>query len=102
MGIFDVEVVVAGNDVGDRHLPGLFSLHAGGKTVGLVAPPVDLDFEFLEAHRLGFVVALYALGIGVLVVPDVLGARALREKEPIGLDAGVGMERAIGQADDGV
>ena len=102
VGVLDVEVVVARNDVGDRHLPGLFGLHARGKAVGLVAPPVDLGFEFLEAHGLGLVVALHAFGIGVLVVPDVLGGPALGEEQQVGLDAGVGIEHAVGQADDGV
>ena len=38
----------------------------------------------------------------MLVVPDMFRGRALGEKEDIGADAGVGIEHAVGQADDGV
>ena len=60
----------------------------------------------LEAHRLG-VVAGDALRVGVLVEPDFLGGGLLAlgflgEEEDVGLDAGVGIEDAARQADDGV
>jgi hypothetical protein len=76
--------------------------HAGGKAVGLVAPPGFLGLEFLDADGFGFVVALGSGRIGVLVIPDFLGGRAFGEEEEVGADAGVGIEDAIGQADDGV
>ena len=38
----------------------------------------------------------------MLVEPDGVGGLALGEEEEVGLDAGVGIEDAIGQADDGV
>jgi len=38
----------------------------------------------------------------MFVIPDVLGFLPLGEKEKIRLDAGVGCEDAVGQADDGV
>ena len=38
----------------------------------------------------------------MLVEPDVLGGGALAEKQQVGLDAGVRVEHAVGQAHDGV
>ena len=38
----------------------------------------------------------------MLVEPDVLGRLALVEEQQVGADAGVGIEDAVGQADDGV
>jgi len=102
MGIFDVEVVVARHDVGERHYPGLFILHTSGEAVGLVAPPADFGLEFLETHRFGFVVALDAFRVWMFVVPDMLGGFAFSEEQQIGLDAGIGREHAVGQAHDGV
>jgi hypothetical protein len=58
--------------------------------------------ELLDADRLGLVVALGTRRIGVLVEPDVPCRRALGEEEQVGADAGVGVEDAVGQADDGV
>ncbi len=69
--------------------------------VGL-APPFLFGFEFLDANGVGLVVALCALGIGVLVIPDFLGGLALGEKEEVGADAGIGIEDAVGEADDRV
>src|SRR5205823_4849407 len=86
----------------DRHLPSLFGLHTQGEAVGLAAPPVDLGFEFLEAHGLRFVVTLHALWIGMLVVPDVLRGVALGKKQQVGLDPGVWIEHAIRQTDYGM
>ena len=66
------------------------------------APPLALGLELLDADGFAFVVALGSGGIGVLVIPDLLGRAALGEEEEVGLDAGIGIENAIGQADDGV
>ena len=38
----------------------------------------------------------------MLVEPHLFGRRALGEEQQVGLDAGVGVEHAIGQANDGV
>ncbi len=75
--IFDVEVVVAGFDVVDRHFPGLFALLSAGVAVGGIAPPVDFGLKFFKTHRLGFVVAFYAVRVRVLVIPDRLGRLCL-------------------------
>ncbi len=107
MRVADIEVVVAGDNVLDADFPGLLGLDTGFEAVFLGAPPVDLGLELLEAHGLGFVVAGDAFRVGVLVEPDffsggVLALGLLGEEEDVGLDAGVGIEDAVGQADDGV
>ena len=102
MGILDIQVVVAGLDLVDGDLPGLFGFDPLFKPIGLAAPPGDLGLELRKAHGLGLVVAFDALGIGMLVVPDGFGGHALGEKKQVGLDAGVGVEHAVGQAHDGV
>ena len=93
--VLEVEVVVAGLDFIDGDAPGLFVFHA-------ILPPLALGAEFLEGHRLGFVVTFHPGRIGMLVIPDFLRRLALGEEEEVGLDAGVGGEDAIRQADDGV
>ena len=101
IGVFDVEVVAARGDVRDGHAPGEFVFLAL-LFLARFAPPLLLGVEFLDADRLGFVVALDARRIGVLVIPDVFGRLAFGEEQQVGLDAGVGSEDAVGQADDGV
>ena len=100
--VLEVEVEVAGLDRVDRDAPGLLVFHAGFEAVGLVAPPKALALEFLDADGFALVVALGAGRIGVLVIPDVGGGRAFGEEEEVGADAGVGIEDAVGQANDGV
>src|SRR5690606_22615183 len=100
--VLQIEVVVAGLDLVDGYAPGVFVFNAGLEAVGLIAPPGFLGREFLDADGLALVVALHARRIGVLVVPDLLRRRAFREEEQVGPDAGIGVEDAIGQADDGV
>src|SRR5437660_11550392 len=100
MGVLDVEVVIARDDVGDRYLPGPLRLCARRESIGLIAPPVNLGFKFLELHWLRLVVTLHALGVGMLVVPDVSGGMPLGEEQQVGFDTGVGTEHSIGQADD--
>ncbi len=105
--VADVEVVVARGDVLDADFPGLLSLDAGFETVFLGAPPVDLGLELLEAHGLALVIVDDALRVGVLVEPDFLGGGLLAlgflgEEEDVGLDACVGIEDAVGKADNGV
>ena len=56
----------------------------------------------LDADRLGHRIGFLAVGHAVLVEPDVLGRLALLEEQQVGADAGVGLEDAIGQPDDGV
>ena len=56
----------------------------------------------LDADRLGHRVRLLPIGNAVLVEPDVLGRLALLEEQQVRADAGVGLEDAVGQADDGV
>ena len=56
----------------------------------------------LDADRLGHRVGLLPVGDAVLVEPDLLGRLALLEEQQVGADAGVGLEHAVGQPDDGV
>src|SRR5262252_8412273 len=101
-GIPDVEVVVARRDFCDRDLPRLLGLNTRLEAVGLTAPPVNLAFEFLETHGLGLVITRHALWIRVLVEPDLPRWLALRKEQQVGLDARVGIEHTIGQANDSV
>ena len=100
--ILEVEVEVASLDLVDRDAPGLLVFHAGGKAVGLVAPPGFLGRELLDTDGLALVVALGAGRIGVLVIPDLAGRRALGEEEEVGADTRVGIEDPVGQTDDRV
>ncbi len=100
--VLEVEVEVAGLDGVDGDAPSLLVFHAGFEAVGLISPPGFDGIEFLNADGLTLVVALGAGRIGVLVIPDVGGGRAFGEEEEVGADAGVGIEDAVGQADDGV
>ena len=91
VGVLEVEVVVAGLDLVDGDLPRLLVLDA-------VVPPLAFGRELLEADRLGLVVLFTPGGL----IPDFGGRPALGEEEQVGLDAGVGGEDALRQADDGV
>ena len=80
VGIFYVKVVVAGFDVVDGHIPGLLVFNSGFKAFGFTAPPVDFRLEFFKANRLGLVVAFYAFGIRVFIIPDMLSRFSLGKK----------------------
>ena len=95
VGVLEVEVEPARPDLVDADAPGLFVLDA-------VGPPGLLGFEFLDADGFAFVVAFGARRVGVLVVPDFGGGGSLGEEEEVGPDAGIGVEDAVGEADDGV
>lgn len=58
--------------------------------LGAVRPPCLLGLELLDPDRLCLVIRLDALGIGVLVVPDLFRGLALFEEEEVCLDPGVG------------
>ena len=102
VGIFDIEIVAAGLDLVDGDFPGLFGFDPGGKIIGFTAPPVDFGLELFKAHGLGFVVAFCSFRVRVFVIPDLFGGLAFAKKKEVGLDAGVGIEDAVGQADNGV
>src|SRR5690606_40210806 len=53
-----------------------------------LVPPLLLRRELLDPERLGLRVALVALGVWVLVEPDLLRRLALCEEEQVRLDAG--------------
>ena len=95
MGILEVEVEIAGLYILDCNPPGML-IHDP------LLPPGLLGGELLDADGLGLVVRLHALGVGVLVVPELLGWPALGEEEEVGAYARVGVEDPVGQADDGV
>ena len=58
--------------------------------------------QVLDADGLGHRVGLLAIGDAVLVEPDLFRRLALLEEQQVGADGGVGLEDAVGQADDGV
>jgi hypothetical protein len=70
--VFEVEVVVAGFDVLDADAPGLLGFLALGVAPVFVrlAPPFFLGLELFDVDGFALIVALGALGIGVLVIPD--------------------------------
>lgn len=100
--VLEIEVEVAGLDGVDGDAPGMLVFHAGFEAVLFLAPPGALGIELFNPDGFAFVVALGARRIRVLVIPDVGGGRALGEEEEVGADAGVRIEDAVGQADDGV
>ena len=103
MRVLDVEVVAVVDDVLSRDAPGVFVFLALFEAAVFGAPPLLNRVELFERDRLGLVVALDALRVGVFVVPDVLGRRVgPGEEQEVGSDGGVGGEDAVGQADDGV
>ena len=98
--VLEVEVVAAGLHLVGRDLPGDFGFLAA--LALRPAPPLDAGLQVLDADRLGHRVGFLAVGNAVLVEPDLLGRLALLEEQQIGADGGVGLEDAVGQADDGV
>ncbi len=89
-------------DLIEVDLPGLLGLCAGGEAIRLTAPPCGDGVKLLDAQGLGFAVALHTGGVAVFVEPNGVGGFALGEEEQVGLDAGVGGEDAVRQADDGM
>jgi hypothetical protein len=81
--ILAVEVVVTGNDLLDRDLPGL----SGGLAL---APPGLFPVELGNGQGLGAGVGLVARRVRVLEEPDLLGRPAFFKEQDIGIDAGVG------------
>jgi len=102
--VLEVEVEATRFNLVDRDPPGLVVFLTFDVTTVFVgpAPPFALGLEFLDADGLALVVALGAGRIGVLVIPYFLGGQPFSEEEQVGSDAGVWIEDAIGQADDGV
>ena len=100
VGVLEVEVVAARLHLVRSHLPGNFVLHAAFALRS--APPIHAGFKVLDANGPGHRVGLLALGHTVLVEPDFLGGRALLKEQQVGADAGIGLEDAVGQPDDGV
>ena len=56
----------------------------------------------LDADGLGHRVGFLPFGNAVLVEPDLFGRLPLLKEQQVGADAGVGLEDAVWQADDGV
>ncbi|MNN10391.1 hypothetical protein D3C81_1233130 [compost metagenome] len=102
MGVLAVQVPVARLQFFDADLPGELVFHSGGKAIGLAAPPGFLDSKLFDSHGFGLGVALVAGRVLVLVEPHVLGGCAFGEEQQVGLDTSVGVEHAVGQANDGV
>jgi len=102
MGVLAVEVPVASFQFIQADLPGELVFHACGKAIALAAPPRLFYGELFDAHRARLGVVLHAGWVLVLVEPHLFGRCALGEEQQVGLDAGVGVEHAVGQANDGV
>src|SRR5262249_38158955 len=100
--VLEVEVEAACLDGVDGDAPCLLVFHARAETVLLIAPPGTFRLELLDADGFALVIALSARRIWVLVIPHVGGWRALGKEKEVGADAGVGIEDAVGQADNGV
>ncbi len=100
--ILEVEVIVAGLDLVDGDAPGLLILHTGGEAIRFIAPPGLLRLELLDADGFTLVIALGTRRIGVLVVLDLGGGLTFGEEQEVGTDAGVGVEHAVRQSDNGV
>jgi hypothetical protein len=104
VGVFEVEVEVARFDLVDGDTPSLLVFLTFAVVAGFVrlSPPLFLRLELLDADGFALVVALGTGRIGMLVIPDFFRGRAFGEEEEVGADAGVGIEDAVGQADDRV
>ena len=87
--VLEVEVEVSCLDGVDGDAPGAFVFLALAEVAVFVgfAPPRLFRLELGDADGLALVVTLGAGRIGVLVIPDVLGGRALGEEEQVGADA---------------
>jgi hypothetical protein len=98
--VFIVQVVVAGFDVLDADFPGLLGFLAPCSI--RPTPPIDATLQMFDAdgfsHGIGFLGSRHL----VFVVPDVLSRLAFFKEQQIGAYAGVRLEDAVGQADDGV
>ncbi len=95
VGVFEVEVIIAGLDLIERDAPCEFVLFAGLEAVCFVAPPCSLCLKLLYTNRFALIVALGAGRVRVLVVPDMLRLRSLGEEEKVGANAGVGIEELL-------
>ncbi|MNL58736.1 hypothetical protein D3C87_1824000 [compost metagenome] len=102
MRVFAVQVPIARLQVFDADLPSEFVLHPCGKAIDFAAPPGLFHSELFDAHGASLGVVLYSSRVLVLVEPHLFGRCAFGEEQQVGLDAGVGAEHAVGQADDGV
>ena len=102
VGIFEVQVVVSFLDLLDGHLPRL--------SVGFSAAPPFFDRQkFFMGDAAIFGVLFDTFGERELVVPDFFGGHRaacrrakLCKENQVGVYSGVGIEYALGQADDGV
>jgi hypothetical protein len=81
--IFDVEVVVARDNVFGFDFPGEFVFYP-------VVPSGFFRDELFYAHGVGFGIGLVAGRVRVFIVPYFFCGFAFREKEKVGLYAGVG------------
>ena len=98
--VLEVEVIAARLHLIGSDPPCDFIFHPAPSL--RTAPPVNAWLQMLDSDGLGHRVGFLAVGHAVLVKPDFLGRLALLKEQQVGADAGIGLEDAIGQADDGV
>ncbi len=84
--IFDVEVIVIGNDLFDGDAPGQLTFFA-------IFPPRLFAIKFFNGERAGFGIGDVAFRIGMLEIPNLFGGLAFGEEKQVGVDACVGIER---------
>lgn len=93
--VLAIEVVVARFDIFDRNLPRMLVLLA-------IPPPLSHRVEFLVTNTAILGVLFHPLREWEFVVPDFFGRIPLLEKKKIRIDAGIGIEDALREADDRV
>jgi len=90
VGIFDVKVVIVGDDVFYIDAPSLFGLFPA--FAAFATPPLFFDVEFFDAHGPGFVIGFIPFGELVFEVPDIFGGFAFFKEQQVGFYAGVWRE----------
>ena len=102
VGVFEVQIVIPLLDLFDGHLPHILIFFAYFRTGAAYAKATASQVELLVGYTAVFGVLFYAFGERELVVPDFFGGFAFGEENQIGVHSGIGVEHALGQADDSV
>ena len=93
--ILDIQIELPSPNFFNGHFPGLFGFYP-------VFPPLFLWTKFLDINGLRPVITFYTIRIRVFIVPGFSSRRAFIKEEQVGFDAGIGIEHAVREADNGV